>query len=112
MFKLRYSMKVLIYYRKIRMLFQSLYFRVKGLIMNMVSRSLLISCLWSIAAYTAPITILEKQIKLGKDPKTEKTLMAKAYSFQKGPLKKRPILVGSPFFLMKTNSFSSQLKKA
>jgi len=49
--------------------------------MNTLSRSLLIPCLWSIAAYAAPIKILEKQVDLGKDPKTQKTLLVKFYSF-------------------------------
>ena len=53
----------------------------------MISRSLLISCLSSVLAYAAPITILEKQLALGKDPKTQKTLMAKGYSFTEGDSK-------------------------
>ena len=49
--------------------------------MNMLSRSLCISCLWSLATYATPITILEKQLEIGKDPKTQKALMIKTYSF-------------------------------
>ena len=55
--------------------------------MNTVSRSLLISFLWSVAACAASVNILEKQLELGKDPKTQKTLMIKAYSFAEGNTK-------------------------
>jgi len=54
--------------------------------MNTISRSFLISCLWSITVYTSPVKILEKNIDLGKDPKTQKSLTVKAYAFTEGQL--------------------------
>ncbi len=49
--------------------------------MNIASRFFLITCLGTLTNYAAAVTILEKQLELGKDPKTQKFLMAKAYSF-------------------------------
>lgn len=48
--------------------------------MNMLSRSLLISCIGLTTAYINATTVLEKQVDLGKDPKTNKTIVVKAYS--------------------------------
>ena len=55
--------------------------------MNTVPRFLLMSCFWSLAIFAAPVTITEKQLELGKDPKTQKILMIKAYSFTEGTAK-------------------------
>lgn len=57
---------------------------IRGFKMNIMSRSFLISCLLIITANAAPIKILEKQVDLGKDPKTQKTQMLKFFRFTEG----------------------------
>ncbi len=52
--------------------------------MNNITRFLFISCLANCILFVSAATVLEKQLELGKDPKTKKTLFAKGYAFVEG----------------------------
>lgn len=52
--------------------------------MNKIIRSLFINCLTSCTLFVSATTILEKQLELGKDPKTKKILQAKGFAFVEG----------------------------
>jgi hypothetical protein len=52
--------------------------------MDKIIRFLLINCLASYTMFISAVTILEKQLNIGRDPKTEKILQARGFAFVEG----------------------------